>query len=80
MTISSIQRGRNDLGIVVEQQQVFAGGGLCAKVVQGAVVEAGALPCEHLQVPVLLLQLFVAAEGGRLPLLLFSMTMISKSS
>ena len=58
---------RNDLRIVVEQQQVFAGGFLCAKVVQGAVVEAGALPCDHLQVLVLLLQLFIAAEGGRLP-------------
>ena len=58
---------RNDLRIVVEQQQVFAGGLPCAKVVQGAVVEAGALPCDHPQVPVFFLQPFIAAEGGRLP-------------
>ena len=54
----------NDLGIVVEQQQVFAGGFLCTEVVQSTVIEAGALPCDDPQVPVLLLQLFVAAEGS----------------
>ena len=59
--------GRDDLGIVVEQQQVLAGGSPCAKVIQGAVIEAGALPCEHMQgVRVLLLQLLVATEGSRL--------------
>ena len=49
------------------QQQILAGGGARAKVVQGAVIEAGALPCEHMQgVRVFLLQLLVAAEGSRL--------------
>ena len=61
-----LEPARGDhLGIIVEQQQVFAGRFLGAKVVQGAVVEAGALPVQHPQVVrVLLLQLFVEAEGA----------------
>ena len=42
--------GGDDLGIVVEQQQIFAGGILLAKVVQGTVIEALALPGHDLEV------------------------------
>ena len=57
----------DDLGVVVQQQQIFAGGILCPKVVQGAVVEALALPGEHLQVfRVLLLHPLIGAESLRL--------------
>ena len=56
--------GGDDLGIVVEQQQVFAGGILLAKVVQGAVIEALALPGHDLEVVrVFLLHPLVGAEG-----------------
>ena len=56
--------GGDDLGIVVEQQQIFAGGILLAKVVQSAVIEALALPGHDLEVVrVLLLHPLVGAEG-----------------
>ena len=56
--------GGDDLGVVVEEQQVFTGGKLGAEVVQGAVVEAGALPADHPEgVGMLFFQLFVGAEG-----------------
>ncbi len=56
--------GGDDLGIVVEQQQILAGGVLLAEVVQGAVVEALALPCDDPEgIRVFLLHPLIGAEG-----------------
>ena len=56
--------GRDDLSVVVEEQQIFAGGELLAEVVQGAVIEALALPRDDLEgVGVFFLHPLVGPEG-----------------
>ena len=56
--------GGDDLGVVVEQKQILTGGELLAEVVQGAVIEALALPGDDLEViGVLFLHPLIGPEG-----------------